>query len=191
MDNNFQDPDDPTAISTTEENLAPSELPLEEVLLEEAAKRQYCMNHGNLSKEDQVDPGYSLLQAPITKPKRLWGPKGPLRGFLNRRDKKIITAMVKFQDIDPIDFWPMLNGKHAIERSIAVAMCYGLIDTNKTCPDCNGTMRLTVNNSRQYLDKLHWKCCMDGRTLFSHTNPHKGKIKKIYCQKEVTIRSGN
>merc|ERR1712121_92554 len=113
---------------------------------------------------------------------------GPLRGFLNKKDKKTVSARVKLNDIDPIDFWPILNGKHPIERSIAIAMFFGLIDTYKTCPDCNGTMKLQVNDFRNYIDKLHWKCCHDSRTLFSNTDPKKGKIKKINCKKEVSIR---
>ena len=117
----FQDPGDPTSIST--ENLAPSELPLQDVLLEEAELRQYCSNYNNLI-EDQVDPGFSLLQAPVTRLKKLWGRRGPLRGLLGKKDKKIIRAMVRFNEYDPIDFWPMVNGKHALVRSIAVSMYF-------------------------------------------------------------------
>ena len=94
------------------ENLAPSELSLEEVLKDEVAKHQYRLNHGDLSKEDQVDPGYNLLPAPIRNIKKLWGPEGPLRGFLNKKDRKTVSAWVRLNDIDPIDFWPILNGKH-------------------------------------------------------------------------------
>merc|ERR1712121_376340 len=176
---NFQDAGDPTSISTTLENLAPSELPLQDVLLEEAAHRQYCMNYNNLNKEDQVDPGYSLLQAPVTKLKKLWGPGGPLRGFLGKKDKKIIRAMVRFNEYDPIDFWPMVNGKHALVRSIAVSMYFGLIDFKKICPSCDGNMKLHPKNiHRNYTDGFHWICCEDGRTLFNHTTPKLGKKKK-------------
>ena len=199
MDNTFQDPDDPMAISEMDEivekevpveNFAPDQLSLKGVLMDEVAKHRYHLNRGDVSNKAQVNPGYNLLPAPVRNIKDLWGREGPLRGFLNKKDKKIVSTWVRLYDIDPIDFGPILNGKHAIKRSIAISMFLGLIDTIKICPDCNGTMKLQVNGFRNYIDKLHWKCCKDGRTLFCNTNPKIGKIKKIYCKKEVSIRSG-
>ena len=82
MDNTFQDPDDPTAISEMEEimekevpveNLAPDELSLKEVLMDEVKMHRYNLNRGNISNETQVDPGYNLLPAPVRNIKKLWG----------------------------------------------------------------------------------------------------------------------
>ena len=145
MDTNLQDPDDPAANSDMEmveilemvekelhvENLAPDELPLENVLMEEVAKHRQQLNHGDLSNERQVDPGYDLLPAPVSNIKKLWRKKGPLRGFLNKKDKRTVSDWVRLTDIDPVDFWPLINGKHATEQSIAVSMFFGLIDTKK------------------------------------------------------------
>merc|ERR1711867_265339 len=101
-------------------------------------------------------------------------------------------GMVRFNEYDPIDFWPMVNGKHALVRSIAVSMYFGLIDFKKICPSCDGNMKLHPKNiHRNYTDGFHWICCEDGRTLFNHTTPKLGKIKRIYCRRELSIRDGN
>ena len=128
MDTNLQDPDDPAAMSDMEmveilemvekelhvENLAPDELPLENVLMEEVAKHRHQLYHGGLSNKRQVNPGYNLLPAPVPNIKELWGKKGPLRGFLNKKDKRTVSTWVRLADTDPIDFYPRINGKHAI-----------------------------------------------------------------------------
>lgn len=115
------------------------------------------------------------------------GQEGPLRGFLTKKDKRTVSTWVNLDDIDPIDFWPILKGKHAIERKIAVSMFFGLIDTNKKFPDCNGTMKLQVNAFRKYIDKLHWKCCKDGILKSSNTiSTHlKKKIKRILQKRTI------
>ena len=197
MDNNFQDPDDSTAIFEVEEemqeeflieNLGPDQLPLEDVLEEEVVNQRYQLNHGGLINEAQVDPGYNLLPAPVTNIEDLWGQEGPLRGFLTKKNKRTVSAWVNLDDIDPIDFWPILNGKHTIEQSIAISMFFGLIDTNRKCPVCNGNMKLQVNAFRNYIDKLHWRCCEDGIPQFSNTNPKKGKIKRKKLQNRTIYR---
>ena len=87
MDTSSPDPDNPTANSEMEEmvenellveNLAPDELPLEDVLMEEVAKPRYQLYHGGLSNKGQVDSGYNLLPAPVPNIEELWGKKGPL-----------------------------------------------------------------------------------------------------------------
>ena len=111
-------------------------------------EHRYHLNRGGLINEAKVDPGYNLLPAPVPNIEELWGKKGPLRGFLNKKDKRSVSTWVRLADIDPIDFWPLLNGKHATERSIAISMFFGLIDTNKKCSVCKGNMKLQVNASR-------------------------------------------
>ena len=200
MDNNFLDPDDPTTISKMDElvekellveNFGPEKLPLEDVLMDEVANHTYHLNRGGLINEAQVDPGYNLLPAPVTNIEDLWGKEGPLEDFLTEDDKIIVSTWVNLNDIDPIDFWPIINGENAIVRSIAVSMFYGLIVPNQKCPNCDGTMKLQVNYFGHYMDKLHWKCCKDGIPQFSNTNPRNGKIKRKTCKKELNIRSDN
>ena len=143
MDNNIQDPDDPAAIWEVDkmveeellvENFGLDQLSLEDVLKDEVAEHRYHLNRGGLINEAKVDPGYNLLPAPVPNIEELWGKKGPLRGFLNKKDKRTVSTWVRLADTDPIDFWPLLNGKHVTERSIAVSMFFGLIDTKKKVP---------------------------------------------------------
>ena len=55
-----------------DENLSPEELPLINILMEEVAKNRQQLNQGVLSNENQVDPGYNLLPAPVSNIKKLW-----------------------------------------------------------------------------------------------------------------------
>ena len=101
MDNNIQDPDDPAAIWEVDkmveeellvENFGLDQLSLEDVFKDEVTEQRYHLNRGGLINEAMVDPRYNLLPAPVPNIEELWVKKGPLRGFLNKKDKRTVST---------------------------------------------------------------------------------------------------
>ena len=113
-----------------ESGLSPKELPLLQMIREEAEVKsrsqeqpsQEMFNLSDLLDGLETSSEYDLLPAPVTDVRDL-----PINEFFSDENHDSLTYWIQVSSIIPIDIWPLINGKNASILTITLAMIWGWI----------------------------------------------------------------